>query len=243
MSTVYKGAMRHVIFDLETTGLHFSEGHRIIEIGAVELIDFKRTYQDFHVYVNPERDVPVDAYNVHGISTRFLADKMVFNNTMVGPLFCDYIKDSVLVAHNGIIFDIPFLNFELRKAGLLEVSNPVIDTYVTAKMKFPGSHSSLDSLCRRYNIDLDSRREKGHGALLDSELLADVFIHLSGQNVRSFELIGGGEKEKIKLVGKAKKRKKKLPSRITKEELDAHNDFIENDISNSMWKSGALDRI
>lgn len=167
---------RVICLDTETTGLDPYKGHRIIEIGAVELVGGVVTKNNFHVYVNPEREVPEEAYRVHGISTDFLRNKPVIKEII--HEFVDFIGDAPLVIHNAA-FDMRFINFELELLGLMKLDmSRAIDTLMLARRKFPGSPANLDALCKRFKIDL-SRREK-HGALLDAELLSSVYINLIG---------------------------------------------------------------
>ncbi len=161
--------------DTETTGLRTDEGHRIIEIGVVELINGMRSGRTYHAYLNPQRDVPADAVRVHGITGDMLADK---------PLFCDVVDDflafigtDTLIIHNAQ-FDLEFVNAELAKVGRPALGNRIVDTMLLARRKFPMSPASLDALCRRYKIDLTDRTK--HGALLDADLLAQVYLQLCG---------------------------------------------------------------
>ncbi|MEO1135672.1 MAG: DNA polymerase III subunit epsilon, partial [Pseudomonadota bacterium] len=162
--------MRQIVFDLETTGFKFAEGHRIVEIGAVELVNGAVTGRNYHTYVNPERDMPDGAYQVHGLSAAFLSDKPVFTDSRVADAFVDFVGDADLIAHNGVGFDLPFLNAELEAAQLRKLENKLIDTLHMARRKFPGAPASLDALCARFGIDTTTRERDGHGALLDSKL-------------------------------------------------------------------------
>lgn len=177
--------MREIIFDTETTGLEPAEGHKLIEIGCVEMIDGVVTGNHYHVYLNPERDVAAEAVAVHGLTRQFLSNKPIFAQE-VGN-FLDFIgENDVLVAHNAK-FDMNFVNYELKTHGFDEISyKRVVDTLQIAREKFPGSPASLDALCRRFEID-NSNREL-HGALLDAELLAEVYIELSGGKQRALDL-------------------------------------------------------
>lgn len=165
-----------IVLDIETTGLHLKDGHKIIEIGCVELKNRKRTGRIFHQYINPQRQIDLEAISVHGIKNEALFDKPVFSE--IAQDFYDFIGDAFIVAHNGIAFDIRFLNNELKSKGLSISTNKVIDSLLLARKKFPGSPASLDALCKRFNISLESR--KLHGALLDAELLASVYISMQG---------------------------------------------------------------
>lgn len=166
--------MRHIVFDTETTGFTPASGHRLIEIAAIELIDMEKTGEKFHVYVNPEMKVPEDAVKVHGITTEFLADKPKFAE--IHRQFVDFVGDAALVAHN-ISFDMSFINFELGKLQIAPLTNQRIDTMALAKRRFPGAKANLDNVCRLLGIDLSSRTK--HGAMIDTELLVDVFLQLS----------------------------------------------------------------
>lgn len=179
--------IREIALDTETTGMDPTEGHRIIEIGCVEMVNHLPTGRTFHHYINPEREVDAGAVAVHGIKTSFLADKPLFAE-IVGP-FMDFIAGATLVIHNAE-FDIKFLNAELKPFGYppLKLAE-VVDTLQVARRKFPGSPANLDALCRRFGIDLSGREL--HGALLDARLLADVYLELLGG--RQHALLGSGE--------------------------------------------------
>ena len=170
--------MREVVFDLETTGFEFRKGHRIVEIGAIEMVNGAVTGASFHCYVDPERDMPEGAFKVHGLSEAFLKGKPKFADADVGPAFAAFVGDAQLVAHNGISFDLPFLQAELEAAGIGKLENKIIDTLHLARRRFPGAPASLDALCSRFGIDTAEREREGHGALLDSQLLATVYICL-----------------------------------------------------------------
>ena len=168
--------MREIVFDTETTGLSFSSGDRLVEIGCVELVNRVQTGNHFHAYVNPERSMPAGAFAVHGLSDVFLSDKPVFA-AVVEPLL-EFLGESPLVAHNAA-FDFGFLNGELERLGLPKVSlDRMIDTLTFARTRHPGAKHTLDALCVRYGIDLSARSL--HGALLDAQLLAQVYVELTG---------------------------------------------------------------
>ncbi len=177
--------MREIVFDTETTGMDPAEGHKIIEIGCVELDSHIATGKTLHLYLNPERDVPAEAVAVHGLTEEFLKDKPTFGE-VVGE-FLDFIGDDAkLIAHNAA-FDMKFVNAELKTFGFPSIDpKRVIDTLVMAREKFPGSPANLDALCRRFNIDNSNRTL--HGALLDSELLAEVYMELLGGRQRGLEI-------------------------------------------------------
>jgi DNA polymerase-3 subunit epsilon len=180
---------REIVFDIETTGLRLEDGHRIIEIGCVELINRERTGRVFQQYINPKRPSDPAAIAVHGIRDEFLLDKPSFSKIAQDlHKFISPLKDTLLVAHNGLNFDVRFLNHELAPCGLeLIDKSRVIDTLHIARKKFPGSPASLDALCKRFNISLENRTK--HGALLDAELLTSVYIMMQGavQNQISLE--------------------------------------------------------
>jgi DNA polymerase-3 subunit epsilon len=168
--------MREIVLDTETTGLDPGQGHRIVEIGCVELLNAIPTGEAFHVYINPERDMPEEAFQVHGLSASFLADKPVFAE--IAADFLKFISDTKIIAHNAE-FDLRFLNAELALLGIAPIAgNRVIDTLAMARHKFPGAANSLDALCTRYGIDTSQRTK--HGALLDAEILAEVYAELTG---------------------------------------------------------------
>lgn len=168
--------MREIALDTETTGLDPASGHRMVEIGCVELWGRIRTGKHFHVYLNPERDVPAEAERIHGLSGKFLADKPKFAEVAAG--FLEFLGDSQLVIHNAE-FDMKFINYQLAALGHAIIPmTRTLDTVKIARQKFPGSPANLDALCRRFNIDLSAR--SFHGALLDAELLSDVYLELLG---------------------------------------------------------------
>lgn len=171
--------MRQIVLDTETTGLETSQGHRIIEIGCVELFNRRLTGRHYHQYINPEREVDVGAFQVHGISNEMLADKPTF--AQIAPAFIEFVGDAELIIHNAA-FDIGFINAEFSrlvpKQGYIETRCSVIDTLLLARAKHPGQKNNLDALCKRYGVD-NSQREL-HGALLDAEILADVYLLMTG---------------------------------------------------------------
>jgi DNA polymerase-3 subunit epsilon len=225
--------MREIVLDTETTGLNPFDGHRIVEIGAVELWHQVPTGRTYHQYINPERDMPEEAFNVHGISEAFLADKPVFR--AIAQAFIDFVEDSKLVIHNAS-FDMRFLNAELEWAGLRSIPNEqAIDTLEIARRRFPGSPASLDALCRRFGID-NSRREK-HGALLDSEILADVYLELIGGKQPDFALQQGTRASgpATDQTWRPAPRPRQLPPRLTEEERAAHAAFVEELGPDAVW--------
>lgn len=182
--------MRQIVLDTETTGLEVSQGHRIIEIGCVELVNRKLTGNHFHRYVNPQREIDQGAIEVHGITSDFLADKPLFEQ--IAADFLDYIAGAELVIHNAP-FDLGFLNSELQRLAAghdeVQVRCAVVDTLVMARAKHPGQRNSLDALCQRYLVD-NSQRDL-HGALLDAEILADVYLAMTGGQT-TFQLSDAG---------------------------------------------------
>ena len=177
--------MREIIFDTETTGLNPAQGDRLVEIGAIELIDRIPTGKVFHTYLNPERDMPKEAEAVHGLSAAFLVDKPYFAAKV--DEFLDFIGDAKLVAHNAN-FDMSFVNAELAYCGKLAIpADRVVDTLIIARRSHPAGPNSLDALCRRHGVD-NSKRTK-HGALLDAELLAEVYLEMMGGRQTSLGLV------------------------------------------------------
>jgi len=232
--------MREIIFDTETTGLDPASGDRIVEIGAVEMVNGALTGRSFHRYVNPERDVPEGAYKVHGLSTAFLADKPAWSDPDVSGAFLDFIADDVLVAHNAR-FDAGFVNAELKRQGLGPLENTIEDTLMIARRKFPGSPATLDALCARFEIDTSIRERDGHGALLDSELLAAVYVELTGgaQGGLSLEIRGSSANG---AGGRSRPRPDPLPPRITDAEAEAHAAFVAELGEGSLWSTLAAER-
>jgi DNA polymerase-3 subunit epsilon len=168
--------MREIVFDTETTGLSFSGGDRLVEIGCVELVNRVSTGNHFHAYINPQRSMPIEAFNVHGLSEVFLSDKPLFEHVVEDLL--EFIGDSTMVAHNAG-FDFGFLNGELVKCGRPKVDlGRMVDTLGIARVRHPGAKHTLDALCSRYGIDLSARTL--HGALLDAQLLSQVYVELTG---------------------------------------------------------------
>ena len=225
--------MREIVLDTETTGLSPKEGDRIVEIGCVELVDRFPTGKVYHEYINPQRSMPTAAFNVHGLSEEFLSDKPLFGD--LAPDFLSFIEGAKLIIHNAS-FDIGFLNFELELVSRPVISwSHVIDTLKMARQKYPGAANNLDALCRRFSID-NSSREK-HGALLDSELLAEVYLELIGGHQAGFDLArnAGREGEGFEAIKAVKPRTNTLPSRLTDEEEKAHKDFIKTLGENPLW--------
>ncbi len=221
--------LREIVLDTETTGLDPKDGHRIVEIGAVELLDHLPSGRTFHRYVNPERDVPKEAERVHGLSGEFLSRHPVFAEIV--EEFLAFIGDSPLVIHNAG-FDLRFLNAELERCGRRSLPPArAIDTLLLAQRKFPGQSNSLDALCRRFGVDA-SRRQR-HGALLDSELLAEVYLHLIGGRQAALGLETAPRKTAAGR-GPARVRREPRPHAPTAEELVAHRAFLAT-LENPLW--------
>jgi DNA polymerase-3 subunit epsilon len=225
---------REIVLDTETTGLSPVTGDRIVEIGCVELINHIPTGRHFHIYLNPERDVPDEAFRVHGLSTEFLRDKPLFRAEVDG--FLEFIGDATLVIHNAP-FDIGFLNFELEKLGRPSLSNQVIDTVMVARERHPGARVSLDALCKHYGID-NSKRVL-HGALLDSEILADVYLELIGGRQVALALVAESHVESGITVSvvPARQRPVPLPSRLSDAEFAAHLKLVGTLGADALWSN------
>ena len=228
---------REIVLDTETTGMDPFKGDRIIEIGAVELVNLMPTGRTCQIYINPEREIPADATAVHGITDEFVKDKPIFAACYME--FMDFIAaDSTLVIHNAE-FDMKFLNWELENVGHKPIAwNRVVDTLMMARKKFPGSPANLDALCRRFSIDNTSRTY--HGALLDSELLAEVYLELLGGRQRGLGL-GDDSVSKISNGGTVTKKTRKFrevrPHRASEAELTAHKELLEQ-ITEPLWNKG-----
>lgn len=235
--------MREIVFDTETTGLDPAQGDRVVEIGCLELINRLPSGETFHCFINPERDMPKEAEAVHGHSSAFLADKPVFAD--IADAFLRFVGDAPLIAHNAD-FDMKFINAELRACGRADLAaHPVIDTLALARKKFPGAPASLDALCRRFGVD-NSNREL-HGALIDSELLAGVYLELSGgrQPGLVFEAKQSAAAQKADAPQNAtsraaprrpqKRRDSDLPARLSDDERAAHHAFLQNLPQRALW--------
>ncbi|WP_321334552.1 DNA polymerase III subunit epsilon [Breoghania sp.] len=230
--------MREIVLDTETTGLNPRGGDRLVEIGGVELVNHIPSGQIYHVYINPERDMPEEAYNVHGLSEEFLKDKPVFAG--VAQEFYDFVGDATLVIHNAA-FDMGFINMELERFGLPIIGNEqVLDTLALARRRHPAGPNSLDALCSRYGID-NSRRTK-HGALLDAELLAEVYIELIGGKQSSLGLVSASSEHEEGSSGPSvgarsiQPRPTPLPSRLTEAEMEAHAKFVAKLGDEAVWR-------
>lgn len=225
--------MREIVLDTETTGIDPLNGDRIVEIGCVELFNHIATGQHYHTYLNPERDMPAEAEAVHGLSSSFLSDKPVFP-AVVGD-FLDFIGDAQLVIHNAT-FDIGFLNMELVRIGMPKLTNPVVDTVKIARKRFPGAPASLDALCRRFEIDNSNRTL--HGALLDSQLLAEVYLELMGGRQPDLVLAGGPvatqQGQDAGPVRVTRTARPPRPHAPLPDELAAHEAFVKG-LKNPAW--------
>ena len=221
--------MSEIFLDTETTGLSYKEGHKIVEIACIETKDLIPTNRVFHKLINPKRDVPEQAFKIHGFSEEYLKDKKTFDQ--VADDFLEFIEGKKLIIHNAS-FDVGFLNGELDsiKKNLIE-KTLVIDSLELARNKFPGSSNSLDALCKRFNIDL-SRRIK-HNALLDCELLREVYIHLLDAKEPKFNLSSGGIEEKKEMNSKRIYNKRKI--QISDQELKKHKEFLKNQLKRNFY--------
>ena len=223
--------MREIVLDTETTGLDPLSGHRIVEVGCIELVNMVATGVTYQCYFNPERDMPTGAQDVHGLTEDFLADKPLFADKVEELLA--FIGDAQLVIHNAQ-FDLGFLNAELERAGRTRIENAYIDTVSMARRKFPGQRASLDALCERFNIDNSSRTK--HGALLDSELLAEVYLELSGGRQRDLGLapeMTGAATSGVLAANNLPVRPPR-PHAPSAAELAAHAAFL-SEISDPLW--------
>ncbi len=225
--------MREIVFDTETTGLDPLQGDRLVEIGCIELVNRFPTGKTFHCYFNPERDMPETAFNIHGLSADFLRDKPLFTDK-AGDLVA-FLGDAQLVAHNAM-FDLAFLNAELERADRVAVSRErMIDTLLIARRKHPGGANRLDDLCVRYAVD-NSRRTK-HGALLDAELLAEVYVELIGARQAQLVLSHAATSEQLSgAIIVAGARPMPLAPRLTEEARAAHRRFIATLGAAAIWR-------
>ena len=224
--------MREIVLDTETTGLDPKSGDRLVEIGCVELDNHLPTGRTYHQYVNPERDMPDEALRVHGLSEAFLAKHPVFAD--IADAFLEFIGDADLVIHNAS-FDLGFINAELQRLGRASVENRrAIDTVQIARGKYPGAQASLDALCRRFEIDLSVRTK--HGALLDAELLADVYLELVGGRQPGFELASQRRRSASQTLETRKKPARPArPHAPSEAESAAHQAFLKK-ITNPIWR-------
>jgi DNA polymerase III subunit epsilon len=227
--------MREIVLDTETTGLDPLQGHRIVEIGAVELFNHIPTGNTYHTFINPQRDVPREAEAVHGLSGEFLKDKPVF--AQIAGEFLEFIGETVLIIHNAS-FDVGFLNAEL---GFIKqppiLYERIIDTLTLAKKRHPMGPNSLDALCKRYGIDIAKRTK--HGALLDSELLAGVYLEFIGGRQIALTLPKADNVRRLQTGNRPSqtKRTSALPERITREEKERHEALVKSLGAAALWKS------
>jgi len=225
--------MREIVFDTETTGLDPGLGHRLVEIGCIELLNRIPSGNTFHRYINPERDIPAEAYAIHGIDFERVRNERIFAE--IADELVEFLGDAPLVAHNAA-FDLGFLNAELSRAGKSLVGRErLVDTLLLARRKHPGGANRLDDLCVRYRID-NSRRTK-HGALLDAELLAEVYLELIGarQALLGLDETAGIVVDAQTTVAAIRVRPQPLPPRVTDDDRVAHRAFLETLGSDAIW--------
>ena len=219
--------MSEIFLDIETTGLSFRDGHKIVEIACIETNELIPTKKVFHKLINPERNVPDEAYKIHGFSSEFLKDKPKF--LAIADEFIDFIKDYDLIIHNSS-FDLPFINHELKLIKKNSIKNKIIDSLELARGKYPGMSNSLDALCRRFDIDLSKRTK--HNALLDCDLLREVYINLL--DVREPKLIFNSSLEK-KVMKQNKIDYSKKVIKITNSELESHKSFLKSEFKKNYF--------
>lgn len=228
--------MREIVLDTETTGLDPADGHRLVEIGCVELVNHLPTGTVFHRYINPERDVPVEAFNVHGLSSEFLAGHPVFAEIVAE--FLEFIGDAPLVIHNAE-FDMRFINAELKMLGFSALPlSRATDTLLIARQRFPGAQATLDALCRRFDIDNTARTK--HGALLDAELLAEVYLELAGGRQPGLALAATRSQSRTKVEIRREPRAPR-PHTASEDELAAHAAFIAK-LKKPLWSAEDADQ-
>jgi DNA polymerase-3 subunit epsilon len=223
--------MREIILDTETTGLDPAAGDRVVEIAALEIFNGSITENRFHAYINPQRDMPDSAFKVHGLSQGFLSDKPTFD--LIADSLIEFIGNDPIVAHNAE-FDVRFLNSEFERLGRSPIDNGrVVDTLLLARRKHPGASNSLDALCARYGIDR-SRRSK-HGALIDSEILAEVYMELKGGRQTSLSFSTAREVRRLHPVPTPPPRRQSFPSYLTSDDVERHKAFVEKKFTRSLW--------
>lgn len=229
--------VREIVFDTETTGMDPETGDKLVEIGAVELVNHIPTGVTFHRYINPQREVPDDAFKVHGLNYEFLKNHPTFDNIV--DEWIDFVGDAVLVAHNAS-FDMKFINFQQKELGRITYGmERVVDTLEIARKLYPGARNNLDALCRRFNIDNSARTL--HGALLDADLLARVYLELLGGQEPT--MLGSEEKKPVTFnnfvdestIQRTYREPRLFP--LSAEEEQAHKEFLEGNISGSIWLS------
>lgn len=221
--------MREIVFDTETTGLDPASGDRVVEIACVELVNLVPTGAEFHAYFNPERDMPAAATEIHGLTAAFLKDKPRFADRIDELL--EFFAGARLVAHNAE-FDMRFLQAELKTARRPRLAAEVVDTLVLARRKFPGSPASLDALCRRFGIDLTAREK--HGALIDTRLLAQVYLELMGGKEPGFVLAAGPGQSRSLQAETSRSFRPARPHQATEAELQAHTEHLQL-ITEPLW--------
>ena len=220
--------MREIILDTETTGLDPKMGHRLVEIGAIELINHTPTGVNYQTYINPERDVDPGAQEIHGLTNEFLKQHPAFGD--ISTEFMNFLSDSTLIIHNAP-FDLAFINMELSRLGVAPISSErVIDTLVLARKKFPGAQANLDALCRRFAIE--NRHRELHGALVDAALLADVYIELIGGKEPTLSLSAKKSKTVAEDIARVYQNPRSFP--VSEEELELHRAFVET-LKNPIW--------
>ena len=222
---------REIVFDTETTGFDYAKGDRLVEIGAVELVNHLPTGRTYHQYINPERDVPEEVVKVHGLTYDFLKDYPTFEQ--IADQWLEFVGDASLVAHNAS-FDMNFVNYELKQIGRPEIGwDRCVDTLEIARGMFPGARCSLDALCKRFEIDNSARTF--HGALLDAQLLSEVYLELLGGKEPT--LLFDGDKKESKNSLKAESRSYREPRVFAVEENleEMHRQFLDKNIKNPLW--------
>jgi DNA polymerase-3 subunit epsilon len=223
--------MNEIFLDTETTGLSVNDKHRIVEIACIETYDLTPTKRIFHKLINPQRDVPHEAFKIHGFSTDFLKDKVTFDK--VADEFLEFIKDKKVIIHNAS-FDLSFLNYQLRLTQRNEIKKiNVIDSLEIARGKFPGSSNSLDALCRKFNIDLSKRTK--HNALLDCELLREVYINLLDAKEPKLIFLNENIESNLESRTNNKKNYCKTVIKPTNEELELHKNFLKKEIKKNYY--------
>ena len=220
--------MKEIILDTETTGISVQEGHRIVEIGCIELENLIPTKNKFHCYLNPERKVSEKAFKVHGYSDEFLSSQKKFNE--IGDQFLEFIKDKRLIIHNAE-FDLAHLNNELKLFGKKKIDNEIVDTLVLARDKFPGSPASLDALCKRFRIDNSKRTQ--HTALIDCDLLAKVYINLIDQKEPTLDFKSNSQEQIITKNSNIPYFKKII--RPSPEELKNHKEYLKQNLKKNFF--------
>ena len=220
--------MKEIVLDTETTGISIKEGHRIVEIGCIELENLIPTNNKFHCYLNPERKVSEKAFEVHGYTDEFLATQKKFND--IGDQFLEFIKDKRLIIHNAE-FDLGHLNNELGILGKKKIDNEIVDTLILARDKFPGSPVSLDALCKRYRVDNSIRTQ--HTALIDCDLLAKVYINLIDQKEPTLNFQNQDQEIKEKNNSNVAYYKKII--KVSTDELKKHKDYLKNNLKKNFY--------